>query len=150
MSVHPPSSDAPVSKFGRAILLGLTLFLIGGFLVALSVSPDPRGYGTHQQLGLPACTFRMIFGIPCAGCGMTTSFAHFVRGHFVAAAQANPAGVVLATVCVLMIPWCFFSACTGRLWLVSDPVTVGGGLTLSLCMVTVVLWMVRLSGLIGH
>jgi hypothetical protein len=149
MSFDQPSSDAPVSTFGRAVLLGMALFLSGGFLVALAVSPDPRGYGTHQQLGLPPCTFRLLFGYPCAGCGMTTSFAHFVRGQFVDAAHASPAGAVLALVFAVSIPWCLYSAMIGRLWFVSDPWTVGGSLVLSLSVLTVLLWMVRLVGFTG-
>lgn len=146
MSVIQKSYETPVETVGRVTLLGVALALIGGFLVALLVTPDPRGYGTHQQFGLPPCTFRLLFGIHCPGCGMTTCFAHFVRGQFVEATRANLAGVVLAMTSALLIPWCLYSAAIGRTWKVSDPVTAGGGLAIGLCGSTVVLWAVRVMG----
>lgn len=70
--------------------------------VALWLDPDPRGFGTHQQLripgtgiGLPPCTMKSLTGLPCATCGMTTSFAHAVRGHWITAFHAHPFGLVL-------------------------------------------------------
>lgn len=75
---------------------------------------------------------------------MTTCFSHFVRGQFVEAARANLAGTVLAMVCLLLIPWCLWSAQRGRLWLVSDPVTFTGTLVISLSGLAVLLWAVRL------
>ena len=61
------------------ILIGYGL---AGFGLAGRLSPDPRGYGTHQQLGLPGCTFQMLTQWPCPSCGGTTAFAHFVRGQW--------------------------------------------------------------------
>ena len=144
MSETRQSVETPVGSVGRATLLGTASFLIVGFGIALLLNPDPRGFGTHQQLGLPPCTFRLLFGYPCPGCGMTTCFAHFVRGQFVEAARANLSGAVLATVCVLLIPWCFWSAYCRRLWMVSEPVTVAGVLAVCLAGLCVLLWAVPL------
>jgi hypothetical protein len=135
--------EAPVGNGGRAALLGIAFFLLIGFGIALLLDPDPRGYGTHQKLGLPPCTFRLLFGRPCPGCGMTTSFSHFVRGQFVEAARANAAGTLLAAVCALLIPWCLWSARSGRLWMVADPVSVAGILSISLATLTVLMWVAR-------
>ncbi len=140
--------EAPVGNGGRAALLGIAFFLLVGFGFAYSLNPDPRGYGTHQQLGLPPCTFRLLFGRPCPGCGMTTSFSHFVRGQFVEAARANLAGTLLAAVCSLLIPWCLWSARIGRLWMISDPVEVGGILSICLATVTVLIWLARVIAVI--
>ena len=52
---------------------------------------------------------------------MTTSFAHFVRGNLLQALRANVAGVVLALVCAVQIPWCWWSAARGRLSGIADP-----------------------------
>jgi hypothetical protein len=140
--------EAPVGNGGRAALLGIAFVLIVGFGIALLLDPDPRGYGTHQQLGLPPCTFRLLFGHPCPGCGMTTSFSHFVRGQFVNAVHANLAGTLLASVCALLIPWCLWSAWSGRLWMVSDPVSVAGVLSICLATLTVLLWVARVIAMI--
>jgi hypothetical protein len=61
-------------------------------IIAFRLAPDPQGHGTHQQLGLPPCTSVIAFDRPCPACGMTTSWAHTVRGQFVGAFIANPLG----------------------------------------------------------
>lgn len=120
------------------------VLLIAGFGLAAFASPDPRGFGTHQRFGLPPCTFRLLFHISCPSCGMTTSFAHFVRGAWINSARANPAGPMMAFVCVLLIPWCWISAALGRWWLVRHPRPVLLGIVISIVSVALVQWMVRL------
>lgn len=127
----------PLRTSGRLLLFLWSLFLCAGFALAASLQPDSRGFGTHQSLGFPACTFRILFEIPCPSCGMTTSFAHFTRAEFTQAARANIAGLLLAMTCLIQIPWCWLSVFKGRLWNVSDPVKsflvlVGGLSTVAL------------------
>ena len=43
-------------------------------------------------------------GVPCPGCGLTTAFAHAVRGEWSLAASANPLGLMLFFVACLCIP----------------------------------------------
>lgn len=121
-----------------------SLILLSGFGVALALEPDSRGFGTHEQLGLPPCTVRMISGLPCPSCGMTTSFSHFVQGEFVQAARANFAGLVLAVVCAAQIPWCWISVRQRRLWKVSRPETGLIWLLAVLCAAGFLQWAVRL------
>src|SRR5690349_23695282 len=109
------SGGYPLARGGRWLLVGWSLFLLGGFALAFSLSPDPRGFGTHQRLGLPPCTTRALFGIPCPSCGMTTSFANFVRGRFLQAARANTSGLLLAAVCAVQLPWIAASVARSRL-----------------------------------
>lgn len=134
----------PVSSGGRWLLLAWSLLLLGGFALARSLEPDPRGYGTHQRLGLPPCTFRMLCGIPCPSCGMTTSFAHLTRGRFTQAIQANLGGAVLALVCAAQVPWCWWSACRGRLVGVSQPANCLVTIVLALVGVCIANWMVQI------
>ena len=108
----------PLNRAERSLLAGWSLVLVAGFLMARGLEPDPRGYGTHEQFGLPACTFLETSGLPCPSCGMTTSFAYLARGRLVDAARANLAGCALAIVCAAQIPWAWFSILRGRLWLV--------------------------------
>jgi hypothetical protein len=111
----------PIGWAGRTALAVWSLVLLGGFALAHRLEPDPRGYGTHQRLGLPACTLQTLFGVRCPSCGMTTSFAHFTRGRFVEAAGANSAGLLLALGSALGVPWCWASALCGRLLMVVRP-----------------------------
>ncbi|MEM6676197.1 MAG: DUF2752 domain-containing protein [Planctomycetota bacterium] len=59
-------------------------------LLRLTTSPDPRGYGTHEQLGFGPCAFRDWFGGPCPTCGVTTAASHLVRGDLAAAWTTQP------------------------------------------------------------
>ncbi|MGH7127701.1 MAG: DUF2752 domain-containing protein, partial [Planctomycetaceae bacterium] len=102
------------------------------------------GYGTHQQLGLPECTFRTMFGIGCPSCGMTTSFSNFVRGRFLQAARANVAGLFLATLCAVQVPWCWISVCKGRLWKIERPDVAVLWLLVSIILITSGQWIARL------
>ena len=119
--IQQEQAGYPLSRVSRVLLAVWSLCLLAGFAVAFGLEPDPRGYGTHERLGLPGCTFRTMFGVPCPSCGMTTSFAHFMHGRFVSAARSNMAGLLLAALCALQIPWCWLSVVTGRLWKVSQP-----------------------------
>jgi hypothetical protein len=136
----------PVSSGGRWLLLAWSLFLLGGFASARMLEPDPRGFGTHQRLGLPPCTFRMLFGIPCFSCGMTTSFSHFTRGHFAQAVETNAGGAVLALVCAAQIPWCWWSASRGRLVGVSQPTKSLSALVAVVVGVSVANWLFQIIG----
>jgi hypothetical protein len=82
--------------------------------VARRLEPDPRGFGTHTQLGLAPCLFARVTGHRCPSCGMTTAFAWFVRGRFDRSWRANPAGSLLAPACVALIPWLLAGAARGR------------------------------------
>lgn len=73
-------------------------------VVAAMIEPDERGYGSHTQLGLPPCGFLMLTGSPCPGCGLTTAFAHAVRGQWSMAAGANPLGFALFFLVCASIP----------------------------------------------
>lgn len=63
---------------------------------AIWVTPDPRGYGTHEQFGTGPCGMLVVTGYPCPTCGMTTAFAYTVRGQWLRAFMAQPAGFLMA------------------------------------------------------
>ncbi len=68
--------------------------ILGVFVVAAILTPDQRGVGTHQQLGLPPCMAEAVFGLPCPFCGMTTSFSHMAHGDIAEAITVQPAGAL--------------------------------------------------------
>lgn len=77
----------------------LAVFLACGTIlgVAVYLQPDARGFGTHEQLPFQGpCGFLLRTGYPCPTCGMTTAFAHTVRGQWLSAMKGQPAGFVLA------------------------------------------------------
>ncbi len=98
--------------------------------VAVVLRPSPLGHGTHQQLGLPPCTFEVLFHRRCPSCGMTTAWAHVVRGQWIRAARANMGGTLLALAAIVAAPWALVCAALGRAyrWLPSERAMVGAGL----------------------
>jgi hypothetical protein len=103
----------------RGGLLLVAAALATVFYVATRVNPyDASGHplrmASHQSLGMPACRFQEMTGLPCPSCGMTTSFAHLVRGDVWNSLRANWVGTGLAVFCALLIPWCLASAVRGR------------------------------------
>jgi len=71
-------------------------------LLGALTTPDPRGHGTHEQLGLPPCMLMQFTGVPCPGCGVTTAWSCFAHGEFVAAIRVQPFGALLAA-CVVIV-----------------------------------------------
>src|SRR3954468_17308327 len=90
--VAPEERATPLGRVAWA-LLGAGAWAVTG--VALWLRPDVRGFGTHQQLGLAPCGFSAATGIPCPGCGLTTSFANMAHGHIVNAFGAHLMGPLL-------------------------------------------------------
>ncbi len=121
--------------------LGLSILLI--FVMALWLTPDPRGFGTHQQLRLPECSFRKLTGTNCPHCGITTSLCYLVRGQLAAAMKSNASGILLAIVLAVLMPWCFMVSWHGRWLIVSDPVPWLIYGALMYLGITCLLWMVR-------
>ena len=72
--------------------------------IAHRLQPRAQGFGTHQQLGLPPCMFHSLTGLPCPGCGLTTSFAHAAKLHLIEAFIAQPFGLLAFFLTLLSIP----------------------------------------------
>lgn len=112
MIVHP-EHRRPLGQLARGALLALALGLVGILAMARRLEPDPRGYGTHLQLGLQPCAFATLTGRLCPTCGMTTSFAWFARGDLRRAWVVNPAGCLLALGIGPAIVWLVAAAAKG-------------------------------------
>ncbi|MFO0845235.1 MAG: DUF2752 domain-containing protein [Gemmataceae bacterium] len=103
----------------RGLLAGVVLALTAVFAVAAWLNPyeadgTARRIATHQQLGLPPCTFAVVTGVPCPACGMTTSFALLAHGDVANSLRANWVGTLLAAFCALVLPWAAGGVVRGR------------------------------------
>jgi hypothetical protein len=96
------------------VLVVATIGLAGLFGLASKLKPDPRGFGTHEQIGLRSCMFRTVTGRPCPTCGMTTAYAWLVRGRLDRSWRSNPAGCVLALFSVPLMVWLGLMAAANR------------------------------------
>jgi hypothetical protein len=127
--VPPPllslENRATPERWVRPALLATSLGIASVFAVALWLKPyaadgQPLRMETHRQLGLPPCTFYTLTGLPCPSCGMTTSFALFVRGDFGNSLRANAVGTLLAAFCIVLLAWSGIGLFYGR-WLLVSP-----------------------------
>jgi hypothetical protein len=139
-------SKGRLSRTARLLLFLAAAGVATMLFIAARLTPDPHGYGTHQKLGLPPCTFLAIFRRPCPSCGMTTAWAHVVRGQLASACRANAGGAILAIVAMLAVPAMLLAAVTGR-WRGPTPggmpLLVGG---IALAAVIIAQWIWRLLG----
>ncbi len=107
------------SEVARRRVAAVIIFLASGGLlsVAWALAPAARGFGTHQALGLPPCSWPARFGVPCPSCGMTTSFALAAKGRLLGSFLAQPMGCLLAIATGMALVACAWTIVTGRtLW----------------------------------
>lgn len=134
MSQHCPDQDAPDApkahplgpliyrspeheraqvRMRAMVAVVLSAALLG---VAAWMTPDPKGFDTHTQLGLPRCGWPSAYGIPCPTCGMTTSFSLMVRGRLVQSFTTQPLGAMLALATFGVLLLGIWALITGRSW----------------------------------
>ncbi|MGI9474277.1 MAG: DUF2752 domain-containing protein, partial [Rubripirellula sp.] len=138
-----------ISERGRRLSLRLFALLvallpISLLVIARNLSPSQQGLGTHQQLGLPPCSMRVMFGIRCPGCGMTTSWSHFTRGQFTQSMQANFGGFLLACL-ALLVPWIAIRTVRTGQWPSLRSQQWLTYLLIAIVVVTLLEWLGRLS-----
>lgn len=118
-------SDRPRFSPESRLLVGLLgLGILGLLVVASRLEPDPRNFGTHEQLGLTPCSFFRWTGRLCPTCGATTAWAHLLNGGLAAAMRSNLAGTLAAGLTLVATPWLLVSAVWGR-WILATPTSRG-------------------------
>ena len=125
--------------------MGIVIGLVGVFAIAVRLDPyqgdgSPRVMATHQQLGLPPCTFLEVTGVPCPACGMTTSFSLLVRGDVTNSLRANWVGTLLAVFCLAVIPWGVFGIVRGRSLFVRSLEKALIGVVIAVLVLTMLRW----------
>ncbi len=87
----------PARRVRRRVVGGVVAAAcLGVLMVAASLHASDAGYGTHTQLGLPACSVQVFTDMPCPTCGVTTAFTHAAHGRLLTAAATQPLGATLA------------------------------------------------------
>ena len=74
------------------LVLGIPLLWLA---LGLSLESDPRGFGTHEQLGLPPCQVREWLGVSCPTCGVTTAALLLLHGQPTESWHTQPFGFLL-------------------------------------------------------
>lgn len=75
-----------------------TIVVIGSYLWLLI---NVNGIG---ELNFTVCPTKLIYGIPCPGCGITRAAVCFVRGEIIEVLFVNP-NVIIAVVFLSMAPF---------------------------------------------
>jgi len=106
VALDVPRAAAPARSREHWCVLALAwLAPLGLLLVGLALHPDPRGYGTHEQLGFQPCLPLRLWNVPCPGCGVTTAVTLAVRGQPLASLRAQPLGLVVVAVVLAFALW---------------------------------------------
>ena len=106
------------AKTTERITAGIYCLLFGLVVtLALVISPDPSGVGTHTQLGLPPCGMLERTGRPCPTCGATTSFVLAAHGRFWESLVNQPFGFSVFLVTVGAFGFSIYSLVVRRSWL---------------------------------
>lgn len=108
--VRKPSVD---TRANRMVALIIALACAAPLVVAATLTPSDSGMGTHTQMGLPDCGFKMLTGYPCATCGCTTAFAHAAHGSLLDSFITQPFGAVLAVSLAMVTIVSIWSVLTG-------------------------------------
>lgn len=122
----------------------------GVLIVARLLPPSPRGVGTHERLGLPPCPFLTLTGLPCAGCGLTTSFAHAAKFHFYEAFVTQPFGLLLFFVTAALVPVsCYFIYARISWSRVMNAVTANRAIIYALLALFLTSWIYKLAAVLS-
>lgn len=98
-----PLADGPVRPAIDRAIAGLVAAAASVcFGALLRITPDARGHGTHEQLGMDRCGWPLHYGVPCPTCGCTTAACELVHGRIVAAFVTQPFGAAIAAFGLLM------------------------------------------------
>ncbi|MEO0474843.1 MAG: DUF2752 domain-containing protein [Planctomycetota bacterium] len=98
------------ARFGAMLI---ALVCAAPLIFAATLTPSDAGMGTHMQMGLPDCGFKLATGYPCATCGCTTAFAHAAEGSLLTSFLTQPFGAVLAVSLAIMAMIAGWSAVSG-------------------------------------
>lgn len=92
-----PLHDGPIAPWADRTWAGAVAVAASVCFTFLArIQPDPRGHGTHEQLGWEPCGWPITYGIPCPTCGCTTAACLLVHGRIVAAFATQPFGAAFA------------------------------------------------------
>jgi len=111
--VSPAPSVPPLHPvLDRIIALVVCAAGIAAVVVLARVVPDPRGYGTHEQLGMAKCSWPIHWGVPCPTCGATTAACLVVHLSPLRALAVHPFGAVVAASGIALAAvagWCLLT-----------------------------------------
>lgn len=111
-------ADGPTRPWiDRAFALVALAAVLALVVMLARVTPDPRGYATHEALGLTACGWPQIYGKPCPTCGVTTAACWLVHGSPFRALSTQPFGALAMATLLWIAGFALWSLARGRSFL---------------------------------
>lgn len=104
-ALRPPAAADPLY---HGVMLGMALAII---VLAAVLRVGGEEHVVVPLLGQPlpaVCSLKRLSGLDCPGCGLTRSLISLAHGNVAQAWHFNPAGLAVAVVVVIQIPY--------RLW----------------------------------
>jgi hypothetical protein len=109
-----PSLHPAVDRLAAVLVIAGAIATV---TLLAATEPDPRGHGTHEQLGLMPCSWPGRFGMPCPTCGVTTAASHLVHFAPIDAFTTQPFGAALAASGILLAILALHDLLRGRPYL---------------------------------
>ena len=78
-------------------------YILSTIIYAIACAWVMVAYCTEGQSGLVVCPSKLIYHIPCPGCGMTRATLLVIHGHWADAIKMNP-NVVICMVGIIIFP----------------------------------------------
>lgn len=78
-------------------------YILSTIIYAIACAWVIVAYCTEGQSGLVVCPSKLIYHIPCPGCGMTRATLLVIHGHWADAIRMNP-NVVICMVGIIIFP----------------------------------------------
>ncbi|MCC6670424.1 MAG: DUF2752 domain-containing protein [Planctomycetes bacterium] len=113
-----PVAEGPAAPWvDRMLALAAVGAAVWACVLLAGIRPDPRGYGTHEALGMLACGWPAAYGIPCPTCGVTTAACHVVHLAPLRAFATQPFGASLALAGLGLAGFALYCLVRGRSFL---------------------------------
>ena len=94
----------------------LAVVLWSGLALGAWMEPSEKGHGTHRQLGLPPCSWMLMYDMPCPSCGMTTAVSNAAHGRLWTSFRTQPAGATIAVLTSVVAAAATVGALFGSPW----------------------------------
>jgi len=110
--VSRASASRPAEHY--VVLVTAIVPLLALIVLGRVLAPDPRGWGTHEQLGFRPCYPMSHWNVPCPGCGVTTAVVLAVHGMPLASLHTQPFGLVVLASVLASAVWAVGGHVRGR------------------------------------
>lgn len=139
---YPAPPQQNQVHFSKGVAIGERIVVLILATVSLAALVIARAWPVQSVTsGEPTCLIRVLFGLPCPGCGMTRSWVHAAHGDVLTAFEYNLFGPIGMAVAVGLVGFVVYSFVRRR-----PPERILSLLNPRWLLVLLVVWMVYSAG----